>query len=48
LGKLEELIEKIQEWGIHEVYFLDSRKELKIPKLIHILLKNMGIIYGKK
>ena len=47
-GITEELIKKIQEWGIQQINFIETVDELNMPKLVKSELKTMGLIYGIK
>jgi len=47
-GKIEDLIQKIEAWGIEQIEFVETVNLFQMPKLIQSELKTMGILYGIK
>ena len=47
-GDLEELLNHIKEWDVHQVNFIETTDEISMPFLIKSEFKKMGLIYGIK
>lgn len=47
-GVFEDLKREIKEWGIQQVNFIETVKEIAMPKLIESEFKMMGLLYGIK
>jgi len=49
-GKMDDLLETIQDWGIQQVKFIETRNEAFIPKVLKLpfMLGTVGILVGKK
>jgi len=47
-GDLEELLNHIKEWDVHQVNFIETTDQISMPTLIKSEFKKMGLIYGIK
>lgn len=46
--KINAIKEKIREFGVEEVNYFNTLKEIKLPSLARVEMKNLGIIFGRK
>ena len=46
--KINALKEKIREFGVEEVNYFNTLKEIKLPSFARVEMKNLGIIFGRK
>ena len=49
-GDIDDLLDDIEDWGVEEVYFTDTRESEFIPKALKLpfMVGSIGIIHGKK
>ncbi|MFX1390005.1 MAG: class I SAM-dependent methyltransferase [Promethearchaeota archaeon] len=47
-GKIGDLLNQINEWGIQKVEFIDTVDEILMPKFVKSELRTMGLLYGTK
>ena len=48
IEKINAIKERIQEFGVEEVNYFNTLKEIKLPSFAHVEMKNLGIIFGRK
>ena len=47
-GDLEDFLDNIKQWGIHEVHFISTIDTVPMPSLVQLEFKKIGIICGIK
>lgn len=46
--KINAIKERIREFGVEEVNYFNTLKEIKMPSFTRVEMKNLGIIFGRK